>query len=222
MAGLEFQDSFFLGPPLPLAGKLYVLLEKNTELRLVCLDPSKLVSYEFMNKDGKMVPDQCPELVWQQSLGTANERLPTYSLRRLNASNLAYADGILVCPTNAGVILGVDLLSHSLVWAHSYRDGVQPVQDDMPMMFRGGRFRGGFPNNGGSLSPERWRPSAPIIQDGKVVFTAYDGGEAHCLNLRTAGSYGTSSARTMTFISPACSAPACLSSARDTPAPEPG
>ena len=41
----------------------------------------------------------------------------------MQAAHLAYADGILVCPTNAGVVLGVDLLSHSLVWAHSYRDG---------------------------------------------------------------------------------------------------
>jgi outer membrane protein assembly factor BamB len=183
VAGLEFLDSFFLGPPLPLAGKLYVLVEKNTELRLVCLDPSKSVPYEKMNKEGKWMPDNCPELVWQQSLGTANEKLPAYSLRRMNAANLAYADGIIVCPTNCGVILGVDLLSHSLVWAHSYRDGIPTPANDEGMPIRG-RFRGGFMMGGGSLTQERWRPSAPIIQNGKVVFTAYDGSEAHCLNLR--------------------------------------
>jgi outer membrane protein assembly factor BamB len=184
IAGLEFQDSYFLGPPLPLAGKLYVLVEKNTELRLVCLEANKLVPYEYLGDEGKMAPDQSPELVWQQSLGTANSRLPQDSLRRMTAANLAYADGILVCPTNAGVIVGVDLLSHSLVWAHSYRDGAQqPVTDENPLMFRRG-IRGGLPYGGGSLSQERWRPSAPIIQNGKVVFTAHDGGEAHCLNLR--------------------------------------
>src|SRR5262249_13994969 len=29
-----------------------------------------------------------------------------------------------------------------------------------------------------------WKMSAPVIQDGKVVFTAPDGGAIHCLNLR--------------------------------------
>lgn len=37
----DLLDSYFLGPPLPLFGKLYVLNEKsNLELRLVCIDPS--------------------------------------------------------------------------------------------------------------------------------------------------------------------------------------
>ncbi|HEX4590435.1 MAG TPA: PQQ-binding-like beta-propeller repeat protein, partial [Gemmataceae bacterium] len=187
IAGMEFTDTFFLGPPLPLAGKLYVLVEKSTELRLVCLDPGKLVDYQYTDDQGQNRPDQCPELVWQQSLGTANYPLPRDSLRRMQAAHLAYADGVLVCPTNAGVIVGVDLLSHSLVWAHSYRDPAQqPVNDEMQMFpgrFRGGRFITG---NGLPLSADRWRPSTPIIQNGKVVFTAFDGdgGALHCLNLR--------------------------------------
>jgi outer membrane protein assembly factor BamB/tetratricopeptide (TPR) repeat protein len=185
VAGLEFLNAYFLGPPLPLGGKLYALVEKNTELRLVCLDPSKPVSFQKTNDQGQPVTEQCPELVWQQSLGTANFRLPQDSLRRMQAAHLAYADGVLVCPTNAGVILGVDLLSHSLVWAHSYRDASQqPVNDEMQMMMNR-RFRGGFVNPV-PLTQERWRPSAPIIQNGKVVFTAFDGdgGALHCLNLR--------------------------------------
>jgi outer membrane protein assembly factor BamB/tetratricopeptide (TPR) repeat protein len=185
IAGLEFTDTFFLGPPLPLAGKLYVLVEKSTELRLVCLDPGKIVNYQYTDERGQTQPDQCPELVWQQSLGTANYPLPRDSLRRMQAAHLAYADGVLVCPTNAGVILGVDLLSHSLVWSHSYRDPAQqPISDEMQFPRR---FRGGFIAGGGMpLSLDRWRPSPPTIQNGKVVFTAYDGdgGALHCLNLR--------------------------------------
>jgi outer membrane protein assembly factor BamB len=175
-AATELLDTFFLGPPLPLGGKLYLLVEKNTELRLVCLDPAKLDA------------QNAPEVVWQQSLGTSNYRLPQDSLRRLQAAHLAYADGILVCPTNAGVVLGVDLLSHSLVWAHPYRDGSQaPVTDEMQMMIMRGRFRGGLMGGmppGGSPTQERWRPAAPVVQAGKVVFTAHDAAALHCLNLR--------------------------------------
>src|SRR5205823_945929 len=34
-------ETCFLGPPLPLDGKLYVLAEKQQELRLITLDPAK-------------------------------------------------------------------------------------------------------------------------------------------------------------------------------------
>src|SRR5262249_46702535 len=61
-------DPFSRGPPLPLSGKLYQLAEKNTELKLICLDPNKL--------DGQNLP----EIVWQQSLGTSNRRLPQDSI----------------------------------------------------------------------------------------------------------------------------------------------
>ena len=51
-----------------------------------------------------------------QPLGTAKEKLLADYGRRINATHIAYGEGILVCPTNAGVILGVDLLTHSLLW----------------------------------------------------------------------------------------------------------
>jgi outer membrane protein assembly factor BamB len=175
-AATRLLDTYFLGPPLPQAGKLYVLTEKNAELRLVCLDPAKT--------DAQGVP----ELVWVQSLGTANNRLPQDSLRRLQAAHLAYADGILVCPTNAGAVLGVDLLSRSLVWAHSYREGNPNQQaEEMQQMMRFGRgrmFMGNMMLPSGPPIQDRWRPSAPAIQNGKVVFTAHDGVSIHCLNLR--------------------------------------
>lgn len=177
-AGTELLDSYFLGPPLPLGGKLYCLTEKNTELRLVCLDPGRLVPSAADAKD------KCPELLWVQPLGTANTRIRQDGLRRTHVAHLAYGDGILVCPTNAGAVLGVDLLSHSLVWAFSYRK-VQQLSDTDQLNFR--RF-GRFNPAGMNAGPpgERWRPSAPCIVGNKVVFTAPDGpgSEIHCLNLR--------------------------------------
>jgi len=62
------------------------------------------------------------ELEWAQTLAAVKERLTTDVGRRVQAVHLAYGDGVLVCPTNAGAILGVDLLTHSLVWAKPYRE----------------------------------------------------------------------------------------------------
>lgn len=172
-AATELLDSFFLCPPLPLGGKLYLLCEKSSELRLICLDPEKLVPSPLG------VKGNVPELVWIQSLGTANSKLPNDGLRRIQAAHLAYGDGILVCPTNAGAVVGIDLLTHSLAWAFSYRKSpVANYGEDVNWRFR---------VNGRSPSPaltERWRPSAPCVVKDKVVLTSYDATEIHCLSLR--------------------------------------
>ncbi len=86
----DLAGSYFLGPPLPLGGKLYVLTEKNAELRLVCLNAVN------------------GEPTWEQTLATPRDRLLLDVSRRVQAVHLAYGEGILVCPTNAGAILGVD------------------------------------------------------------------------------------------------------------------
>ncbi len=174
----DFTDSYFLGAPLCLGGKLYFLNEKKEEIRLVCLDTAKMPK----NPSAK---DKDDAIAWVQPLGTAKEKILTDYGRRTNATHIAYGEGTLVCPTNAGVILGVDLLTHSLLWAHTYSDAPAPQQPVDPYApFRGGRV---VPNPG--TQPNQpiitdWKACPPIIADGKVVFTAPDGPELHCLNLR--------------------------------------
>jgi len=168
----DLADSFFLGPPLPLGGKLYVLTEKNSELRLACLEA----------KDTPESP-RPPEIVWTQTLALTKDKIQFDFNRRVHAASLAYGNGILVCPTNAGAVLGVDLLSHSLVWAHQYRDGaIGGNEKPNPAMNPAIRRINGMPMNI-NLNSE-WRVSAPAIADGRVVFTAPDANAIHCLDLR--------------------------------------
>ncbi len=167
----ELADCFFLGPPLPLGGKLYVLIEKQQELRLVCLDPAA---------GGKIVA--------AQTLATTNERLEHDVIRRTHAVHLTYGEGILVVPTNAGAVFGIDLLENRLVWAYPYRDKTDtpPQRPVVP------GFPGGVPPGWG-LGPDgrlqsmpitgAWKESAPTIVEGKVVFTAPDAQSLHCVNL---------------------------------------
>jgi outer membrane protein assembly factor BamB len=171
----EQAEDYFLGPPLPLEGKLYVLSARDQELRLLCLDAEK------------------GEVSWAQALATTQARLSQDIYRRTWAAHLAYGEGILVCPTNAGMLLGVDLLSHSLVWAHPYREPIQATGGQVgaqPAPFPPGIVRPvmpGMPIPGQGLtaaSGSSWKVTAPVIQDGRVVFTAPDGGSVRCLNLR--------------------------------------
>jgi outer membrane protein assembly factor BamB len=151
----RLHDSYFLGPPLPLGGVLYVLNEKDKQLRLAVLDPR-----------GGTIKQLIP-------LATVRAELLLDPVRRLHAASLAYGDGILVCPTNAGAILGVDLQALNLSWAYVYRD------DKAPPAQRQNIFDPPPP-----LAPSEWKNTAPVIADGKVVITAPDAKPIHCLNLK--------------------------------------
>lgn len=154
------EETFFLGPPLPLGGKLYALAEIKGVLKLLCLNP------------------ETGEDRWTQTLADVRDPLPTDVGRRSQAAPLAYGDGILVCPTNAGGVLGIDLLTHSLVWAYLYRERA-PAATAPANLWEGRRLA--RPHR---LAMPDWKNSAPIVRGGKVVFTAPDGTSVHCLNVR--------------------------------------
>jgi outer membrane protein assembly factor BamB/tetratricopeptide (TPR) repeat protein len=183
----QFAESHFLGAPISVGGKLYVLNEKNpvgnvgggeAELRLVCIDPTK------------KSPQGHPAIVEPiQMLGMVQpQNRVAYDIsRRTSAVQLAFGEGILVCPTNAGEVFGVDLMSRSLVWSYPYREQphVSPFQTNMN--FGMPVFPGGKMNNQpvlGSTSLANWKAAPPAIADGKVVFTAPDASSVHCINLR--------------------------------------
>jgi outer membrane protein assembly factor BamB len=179
----DLSETFFLGPPLPMHGKLYVLTEKNQELRLVCLDAAK------------------GDVVWVQLLANTQTKLSQDPIRRIHAAHLSYGEGILVCPTNAGMVFGVDLLSHTLVWAYDYRDKTPPAGPPTAGAFppMGGGFipgrviinaPGGMPGgvHPGTQTAAEWKVTAPVVVQGHVVFTAPDGSAVHCVNLRDGSS----------------------------------
>ena len=167
----DFRDSHFLGAPLPLDGKLFFLNEKNQEIRLFCLDTSKLDADKVSPKDLDNA------IAWGQPLGTAKTKLLEDYGRRINGAHIAYGEGILVCPLNTGVIVGVDPLTHTLLWTHTYRDetpAAPPVPPGPP-----------FPVPGAAPLGGEWKASAPIVQSGKVVFALPDSSDLRCLDLRS-------------------------------------
>ncbi len=165
-------DAVFLGAPLPLNGKLYVLVEQAGVIRLLCLDPKNLVA----------VPGQTrkPALVWSQKLGKPNTTLPQDSIRRFQGTTLAASEGVIICPTNSGAIVAVDTMSRSLLWAHAYRRLDPALRPRQPQFGPDGR-----PIMPQQLPTDRWRAGSPIISNGRVILTAYDSNRLECLDLRT-------------------------------------
>ena len=162
----------FLGPPLPLNGRLYALIELDGVVRLLCLDPKNLLPVPGWHM-------KAPELIWSQKLGRPNHSVAGDSIRRYQGAFLSAGEGILVCPTNSGLMVGVDIMSRSLLWAHAYRK----LQANAGPKYNPNT--GMMQQPGLQLPEDRWRASAPIVSGGRVVLAAYDSPNLECLDVRT-------------------------------------
>ena len=101
---LPLAGSFFLGPPLAVDGTLYVLGEDLGQVRLHALRP------------------ETGEVLWSLPLVNAGIDIDDNVERRLAGLSPTLAGGLLICPTGAGLIVAVDPVTQSLVWANQYRD----------------------------------------------------------------------------------------------------
>ncbi len=157
---LRMAETFFLGPPLPLRGQLFVLAEAKDEIRLLALDAAT------------------GDLQWAQSLAMVEEGVLHSPVRRLSGLSPAYADGIVVCPTSAGAVVAVDLATRSLLWGYRYGRAA-PSGRRAP--FFANQF--GVVYHGRQPAATRWADGSPIIVDGKVLVSPMDSDSLYCLDL---------------------------------------
>jgi outer membrane protein assembly factor BamB/tetratricopeptide (TPR) repeat protein len=156
---LPLAGAFFLGPPLPLAGKLYVLAELKGEIRLFALDPKN---------EGR--------LEWSQQLAAALPAVQEDPLRRFAGATPSYADGILVCPTSAGAAVAIDLATRSLLWGFQYPRAIDPVFQNRMMRMQG------LPGDDAGDN-DHWADASVTIAVGRVLLTPVESRQLHCLNL---------------------------------------
>lgn len=153
--------AFFLGPPLPLSGQLYVLAEVNAEIRLVVLDA------------------QTGQLQWAQQLAhvdPSDASILYDNPRRLAGATPSFADGVLVCPTSAGAVVAVDVAARSLLWGYQYRRNMttQPIPNAFGPSLQTPRDIG-----------KRWADALGVISHGRVLVTPVESDYLHCLDLLT-------------------------------------
>ena len=153
----ELQGAFFLGAPVTVGQSLYCLAEikSETAIYLVVLD------------------QRTGALRWRQQLANLETGISRDIKRRLQASMPSYEAGMLVCPTGAGVVVGVDLGKQSLAWAYHY----QPAGQLSPRQ----RMLEGY----ALATKQQWIHSAPVIADGRILLTPPESNQLHCLDLLT-------------------------------------
>jgi outer membrane protein assembly factor BamB len=157
-------ETFFLGPPLPLMGQLYVLAERKGqgEIVLLALDARK----------GKVL--------WSQPLVLTEKDVLDESVRHASGISPSYADGILICPTSVGAVVAVDLAGRSLLWGYSYQRNVISSRN---AILQGGIVLQGVLNGSTSSQQRRWTDGVATIAHGRVLITPTDSDSLHCLNL---------------------------------------
>lgn len=161
----ELAGAFFLGAPLVLDDRLYILGEIKGEIRLLVLEAST------------------GRLEWAQQLAVLEQGTLDAGVRHVAGLSPSYADGVLVCPTAAGAVVAVDLTTRSLMWGYEYSS----VQPPTRMHFRA------FPTLSPSASSsgnDHWFDSTLTLADGRVLLAPRDTpeegnehAELHCLDL---------------------------------------
>lgn len=170
---LPLAGMFFLGPPLPLRGKLYCLGESGGETSLLALSAST----------GK--------LLWKQTLVESRLALPNAPGRRLAGLSPSYSGGVLICPTAGGAVVGVDLANQMLLWGYRYDTmAFAPVTGDR---WLGGAGMGFATYEAESTKAfyeklhanDRWLDHVPVISGRSALVTPRDSQELHCLDVNT-------------------------------------
>lgn len=139
--------TYFLGPPLADRGELFVIGEQDNSLRLFC------------------VQAETGELNWSQLLAFTDASIDRDVARRWWPAAVSLSEGVLVCPTNMGFVVGVDRRSQEILWISRYGARVPATQQQR--QFRGG---GAIFIASGMLR-DRWFPTPPMIV-GQTVVTA--------------------------------------------------
>lgn len=155
----ELADICFLSQPVLHSGRLYVLGETDSEIRLFVIHCS----------DGK--------LDWQLPLAS-NDKLnllhhPTRKLRQLQ---LLWQDGWLICPTGVGCVVAVDSITRSYEWAYRY-----PTQEEIPKS--GGRLMAGGTDTAKVIPRMEWQRVGLVRDDSRVYLVSPESSLLHAVDV---------------------------------------
>jgi len=150
----ELSGTYFTGVPVRKGNELFVVGERDHEIRLFVLDPAT------------------GRLQWSTQIGDPAIGIERDFGRRWWTSQVAVSDGVAVCPTTVGWLVAVDRLNRSVLWARRYEDPVAGQENS----------RGEAAVTFESLN-QRWAPSAPILIDGHVIYAPAEQNALYCIDL---------------------------------------
>jgi outer membrane protein assembly factor BamB len=151
----------FLGPPLPGTTELLCVTEQQGEIHLTSLDPRSGV------------------MRWTQPVCVLDRTTLVDAERQRMACAPARSNGIVVFPTNTGLMAAIDLVRRRLLWVSLIDDEPDVLQQRQPRSYRAPTLGyAGF-------------ASHVVIAEGRVVYLPPRSSRVHCLDLMTGKSLWT-------------------------------
>ncbi|TWT63250.1 outer membrane protein assembly factor BamB family protein [Rubinisphaera italica] len=163
---------YFLGPPVTVQGRLFVQSENGSQMFLIELDAAT------------------GEAVWIQPLAHPELEITADRPRRIAGTMPTYAAPYLICPTNAGSVMAVDIGLREIGWISIYavrkpeqleydlpfgRRHRDPSEDRRQIDFTGGRYMDG----------SHWQETVPLMVDQTVLLTPIDSRDLIALDVMT-------------------------------------
>ena len=145
----------FMGPPLPVGGRLYAVTTSEGRVNVVAL----------LAETG--------EMLWSQPIGLSWGRLNEDPFRSRTAISLAWSRGVLVCPTNLRTLVGIDTTDGSLLWIAPLDESVRSTAQFGNLVPRTRPLgHAGY-------------AAAPRIDGNQVFYLAPESHYVHCLDLHS-------------------------------------
>jgi len=158
----KLAGAFFLGPPLPHDGTLYVLAEIDGEITLCALEADT----------GRWL--------WSRVVAVPEQNVLDDPERRLAGATPSMADGVLVCPTSAGAVVAAEPATRSLLWGYEY-----PAADDADRKRRIQRLGVAALRAGVAVGPQGSCDASATLAGGHVVLAPVESDELLCLDLES-------------------------------------
>lgn len=157
--GSVLADHQFLGSPLVVDGVLYVITEVDRQMNLVALRA------------------RTGEHLWTQGIALLEERIQdkTQHDRYAAACSPTFSEGIVVCPTELGIVVGVDSLTGGIRWVYHY--GQEFISSSRTVFARSRRRMARF----GHPGLTNWA----MIQGRKCLYLPRYSQKIHCIDLVT-------------------------------------
>lgn len=163
----------FLGPPLPLDHQLFAVVDFTDHTRLVQLDADsgRLDRQWVLDVRETPMPEFMPF-----------EMLPPQVAPPVTTSPPVFHNGVLICGTPEGRFFAFDVVSGVPLWSHRLETTPSAANGNINFVIQ-------MKMNGMTIpkldATDGWASTSATIHGGKVLLTAVDANQLHCVDLAT-------------------------------------
>lgn len=164
---------YFLGAPLVLGSRIYVLAENGEGIYLIRI-----------GEPVSGMANANPQILASQLLAIPDRKLPEHPLRRYSGLMPTFAQGLLICPTCDNRVVAVSAEDLSIRWVARY-NGIlqrQEIGDNRALVLPGAQ---NIQQTADVDLANRWYDFLPRVASGRVLLTPRDADQLFCLDLQS-------------------------------------